>query len=143
MAKPQQAELRRSGRVEALDPDATEARRSADRRRPRVDDPMTPVPEDQRPGHRPDQDQDKPDLDKFAERLGVVKEGEEPETAAHVEPDDVESRDVHVEDDGTVRVLAHDGRQRSGLPTVKFLFLGPAIGYVVARRIVRKVTGKD
>ena len=143
MAKPQQAELRRSGRVEALDPDATEAKRSADRRRPRVDDPKAPVPEDQRPGHHPDHDQDKPDLDKFAERLGVAKEGDEPATAAHVDSGDAESRDVHVEDDGRAHAVRRDEREHSGLPAVKFLFLGPAIGYVVARRIVRKLQGKD
>ena len=141
MAKPQQAELRRSGNIEALDPDATEAKRSADKRRP-VTDPRSPVPEDQRPGHHPDHDQDKPDLDKFAERLGVAKEGEEPETAAHVEPEQVESRDVHVEDDGRITVVHPDEPERSGLPNVKFLFLGPAIGYVVVRRIVRKIQGK-
>lgn len=143
MAKPQQPELRRSGTVEALDPDATAARRTADRRRP-VTDPKAPIPEDQRPGHHPDQDQDKPDMAKFAERLGVAKEGEEPDEAAHVEPDRVESRDVHV-DDGRIHAVNGDdhGRGRSGLPTVKFLFLGPAIGYVVARRIVRKLTGQS
>lgn len=41
-------------------------------------------PEDQKPGHRPDQDQDKPDLDAFAERLGVAAEGDEPRTAPSV-----------------------------------------------------------
>jgi hypothetical protein len=140
MAKPQQPELRRSGTVEALDPDATAARRTADRRRP-VTEPKAPIPEDQRPGHHPDQDQDKPDMAKFAARLGVVKEGEEPEEAAHVEPDEIESRDVHV-DNGRIHVVNGDRGERSGLPTVKFLFLGPAIGYVVARRIVRTLTGQ-
>ena len=140
MAKPQQPELRRSGKVEALDPDATEAKRSADRRRP-VTDPKAPIPEDQRPGHHPEQDQDKPDMAKFAERLGVAKEGEEPDEAAHVERDRIESRDVHV-DNGRIHAVNGDRHERSGLPTVKFLFLGPAIGYVVARRIVRKLTGQ-
>ena len=137
MAKPQQPELRRSGMVEALDPDATEAKRSADRRRP-VTDPKAPIPEDQRPGHHPDHDQDKPDLNKFAERLGVAKEGSEPETAPHVEPDRIESRDVHVEN-GRIEVVTADDRKSSGLPGVKFLFLGPAIGYVVIRRIVQEI----
>lgn len=137
MAKPQQPELRRSGKVEALDPDATEAKRAADRRLT-VTDPNGPVPEDQQPGHHPDHDQDKPDLAKFAERLGVAKEGAEPETAAHVEPDRIESRDVHVEN-GKVTVVTPDDRHRSGLPGVKFLFLGPAIGYVVVRRIVQEI----
>lgn len=137
MAKPQQPELRRSGKVPALDPDATEAKRSADRRRTTTD-PGGPVPEDQQPGHHPERDQDKPDLDRFAERLGVAAEGEEPSGAADVEPDRVASRDVRVED-GEVKVRRPHDTGRSGLPNVKFLFLGPAIGYVVARRVIRKL----
>lgn len=70
MAKPQQPELRRSGKVPALDPDATEAARSADR--PTDATPSEELPPDQRPGHHPDDEQDKPDLDAFAERLGTV-----------------------------------------------------------------------
>ncbi|MDZ7674978.1 MAG: hypothetical protein U5K30_07915 [Acidimicrobiales bacterium] len=54
----------------ALDPDATEAARSADR--PAEATPTDQVPPEQRPGHRPDDEQDKPDLDAFAERLGTV-----------------------------------------------------------------------
>ena len=42
------------------------------------------APEEQRPGHRPAQDQDKPDLDAFAERLGVASEGDEPRDAPNV-----------------------------------------------------------
>ena len=142
MAKPQQPELRRSGRVEALDPDATEAKRGADRRR-RTTSPDGPVPEDQRPGHHPEHDQDKPDLDKFAARLGVVKEGEEPEDSAHVDPDEVASRDIAVGDDGRPEVVPHERRQPASIPGLKLLFLGPAIGYVVGRRIVRKLTGRN
>lgn len=74
MPKPQQPELRRSGRVPALDPDATEAARSADR--PAEATPSNQVPPEQRPGHRPDDEQDKPDLDAFAERLGTVPQEE-------------------------------------------------------------------
>jgi hypothetical protein len=136
MAKPQQPELRRSGRVEALDPDATAAVRTADRRLD-VSDPNGPVPRAQRRGHHPDHEQDKPDLDRFAERLGVAPEGEEPPDAAHVEPDLVESRDVRLED-GEIRVIRPSDR-RTGLPGVKFLFLGPAIGYVVVRRVLEEI----
>ena len=136
MAKPQQPELRRSGRVEALDPDATEAVRTADRRL-EVTDSNGPIPRAQRRGHHPDKEQDKPDLDKFAERLGVAPEGEEPSDAAHVEPDRVESRDVRVED-GEIRVI-HPEDRRGGLPGVNFLFLGPAIGYVVVRRVLEEI----
>jgi hypothetical protein len=136
MAKPQQPELRRSGRVEALDPDATAAVRTADRRLD-VSDSNGPVPRAQRRGHHPDEEQDKPDLDKFAERLGVAAEGEEPSEAAHVDPDRIESRDVRVED-GEIRVIRPSDRHR-GLPGVKFLFLGPAIGYVVVRRVLEEI----
>lgn len=137
MAKPQQPELRRSGKVPALDPDATEAKRSADRRR-RTTDPDAPVPEDSRPGHHPEHDQDKPDLDRFAERLGVAKEGEEPDEAPHVDDDRTASRDVRVEN-GRARVVAHRRTSAVTWPNAKFVLLGPAIGYVVVRRVVRKL----
>lgn len=84
MAKPQQQELRRSGRVPALDPDATEAARSADGPLG-ASDTNAPIPEDQRPGHHPEHDQDKPDMDAFAERLGVTgdESGERAAATAH------------------------------------------------------------
>lgn len=83
MANPQQPELRRSGNVPALDPDASEAELSA-RDRPNTGGNVGDVPEEQRPGHHPDQEQDKPDLDAFAERLGVKAEGDEPRSAPNV-----------------------------------------------------------
>ncbi len=84
MANPQQPELRRSAKVPALDPDASESKLSA-QDRPTPGGNVGDVPEDQRPGHHPDHDQDKPDLDAFAERLGVVAEGDEPDDAPVVE----------------------------------------------------------
>ena len=86
MANPQQPELRRSERVPALDPDASEAELSG-RRRPETTDRSGEIPEEQRPGHRPDDEEDKPDLDAFAERLGVAPEGAEPADAPRVETD--------------------------------------------------------
>ena len=80
MAKPQQPELRRSERVPSLSPDASEAELSA-QSVPATTDPDAPIPEEQRPGHDPEFDQDKPDMDAMAERLGVVPEGEEPDDA--------------------------------------------------------------
>lgn len=70
-----QPEIHRSGHT-PLDPDAVPAM------------PPTPppgstdrgpgqVPEDNRPGHHPEHDQDKPPLDDFAARLGIPHEGEE------------------------------------------------------------------
>lgn len=86
MNKPQQPELRRSGFVAALDPDATESDLQA-HDRPTKRGRGGPIPEDQRPGHHPDEEQDKPDLDAFAERLGIVPEGEEPADAPRVGDD--------------------------------------------------------
>lgn len=46
-----------------------------------------PIPDEQQIGHRPDHDADKPDMDAFAEKLGVVPEGEEPRDAPSVTTD--------------------------------------------------------
>lgn len=83
MAKPQQPEVRRSGFVPALDPDATEGKLSA-QSPPESGDTIGDAPVEQQPGHRPAEDQDKPDLDAFAERLGVTPEGDEPRDAPNV-----------------------------------------------------------
>jgi hypothetical protein len=70
MPNPQQPELRRSERNEALSPDATDGRQEA--RRPMASNgDLGPVPESNRAGHHDDHDQDKPNLDAFAERLGI------------------------------------------------------------------------
>ncbi len=61
MAKPQQPEIARSGRG-AVDPASTKSKVGAERN-PRADDATGPVPEDNQPGHHPEHDQDKPDLD--------------------------------------------------------------------------------
>jgi hypothetical protein len=42
-------------------------------------DDVGPVPEDNRPGHHPDHEQDKPDPDAFARRLGLVADDQAPE----------------------------------------------------------------
>ena len=83
MANPQQPELRRSGQVPALNPNASEAELSA-QKPPSSDGRVGDVPAEQRPGHHPDHEQDKPDLDAFAERLGVAAESEEPAGAPNV-----------------------------------------------------------
>lgn len=135
MAKPQQPELRRSGTVPALDPDATEAVLSAQ------DDPKTsgsrgPVPAEQRPGHHPDDEQDKPDLDAFAERLGIPTEGDEPDD--DLVPDDV----TEPEPEGVTEPVT-TGQESfvASLPLpVKLALLGPAITYVSVRGVYRTVT---
>lgn len=67
MARPQQPELARSGKTE-LDPDsigtALEARKPV-----RSGGATGPIPPENQPGHRPEQDQDQPDLDAFAAKL--------------------------------------------------------------------------
>lgn len=42
----------------------------------RVEAPGGPVPPDNQPGHHPPQEQDKPDLEAFAERLGTASRSE-------------------------------------------------------------------
>ena len=53
-----------------------------------ADAPRGPVPPENRPGHHPEQEQDKPDLDAFAQRLGIgdAAEDREPEPAVATEP---------------------------------------------------------
>lgn len=43
-------------------------------RAPRESAPIGPVPEDNRPGHHPEHEQDQPDLDAFARRLSIAPE---------------------------------------------------------------------
>lgn len=133
MAKPQQPELRRSGRVPALDPDASEAKLSAERSY-QSSDPDGPVPEDQRPGHHPEHEQDKPDLDKFAERMGIVSEEAEPLDAPHVE------------DAPAARFQPKTRAKRSGRADadtspkwspVGLMLVGPVTGLLVARGVLR------
>lgn len=69
--RPQQPELNRSGRTD-LEPDHAEtAIEATGERAPRDEEAPGPVPEDNRPGHHPDHDQDQPDLDAVAGRLGT------------------------------------------------------------------------
>src|ERR671928_1052692 len=69
MSNPQQPELARSRKVPHQDQDAAsaavEARRATD-----AGGPTGPVPPENQPGHHPPEEQDKPDLDAFAAKLG-------------------------------------------------------------------------
>jgi hypothetical protein len=67
MARPQQPELARSGKTD-LDPDHVGTELEA-RKPVRSGGETGPVPPDNQPGHHPDQDQDKPDLDAFVAKL--------------------------------------------------------------------------
>jgi hypothetical protein len=69
MTKPQQPELRRSG-LGSTDQEGAEARaRDAEQDAPAGETRSGPVPPDNQPGHRPEHEQDKPDLAAFRERL--------------------------------------------------------------------------
>ena len=72
MSTPQQPELRRSGRGQS-DPAAakSDVEANAVAKAPSGEPPMGAVPEDNQPGHHPETDQDKPDLDEAAAKLGV------------------------------------------------------------------------
>ena len=78
MSNPQQPELARSRKTPAQDPDAAAAVVEG-QQPPGADAPRGPIPPENQPGHRPEHEQDKPDLDAFAERMGIVSDGERPE----------------------------------------------------------------
>lgn len=142
MPNPQQPEVRRSERVPALDPDASEAVLSAQESPPAVDSPDGPVPEEQRPGHRPEQDQDKPDLDAMAERLGVVSDDDVPDDAPHVEPDDTaadaeeqrKAREARLEEQASDKASGGVSRSRMKIGLV---VAAPAVAFVVGRAVIR------
>ena len=131
MAKPQQAELRRSGKVPALDPDATESRLEA-HDRPGSSGPQGPIPEDQRPGHHPDEEQDKPDMDAFAERLGIVSEDEEPPEAPHVDEDSKVTRlKPKAEKTGS-------SEKRTFSP-IGLALVGPVTGFIIVKKVIQRL----
>ena len=153
MANPQQPELRRSGKVAALDPDATETDLTA-HQRPSPKGGTGKVPEDQRPGHHPEDEQDKPDLDKFAERLGIVPEGEEPDDAPRVEDETAPARKT------VTRLADARSRKQAARPAktapsskpkatkpaspawspIGLALVGPVTGILIAKRIVQVLT---
>ena len=73
MSNPQQPELRRTGYTPATQDSWVQE----DRDDPGATDRPAPVPEANQPGHHPEVEQDKPDLDHLAEALGVPPEGDE------------------------------------------------------------------
>jgi hypothetical protein len=72
MARPQQPELARSAKTD-LDPDHIETGLQG-QKAPATGGETGPVPPDNQPGHHPAKEQDKPDLDAFAARLGTDPE---------------------------------------------------------------------
>mgnify|MGYP003138618756 FL=1 len=131
MAKPQQAELRRSGKVPALDPDASVSKLSA-QDAPTTSGPDGTIPEDQRPGHHPDQEQDKPDMDAFAERLGIVSEEEEPADAPHVEEDSTVTR-------LQPKPAKKAGRDKPSFSPIGLALVGPVTGFLIAKKIIKRL----
>jgi hypothetical protein len=69
MARPQQPELARSAKTD-LDPDHIETGLQG-QPKPSTGGETGPVPPDNQPGHHPVEEQDKPDLDAFAAKLGT------------------------------------------------------------------------
>jgi hypothetical protein len=69
MARPQQPELARSAKTD-IDPDHVETGLQG-QPTPKSGGETGPVPPDNQPGHHPEKEQDKPDLDAFAARLGT------------------------------------------------------------------------
>jgi hypothetical protein len=72
MSNPQQPELARSRKTPAQDQDAV-ATVLDGQRDVGADAPRGPVPVDNQPGHHPAEEQDKPDLDAFAAKLGIAE----------------------------------------------------------------------
>ena len=69
MSRPQQPELARSAKTD-LDPDHVETGLQG-QRKPQSGGETGPVPPENEPGHHPPKEQDKPDLDAFAAKLGT------------------------------------------------------------------------
>ncbi len=78
MSNPQQPELARSRKTPAQDADAVAGVLDG-QRDIGADAPRGPVPPENQPGHHPTDEQDKPDLDKFAAKLGTMEPDERKE----------------------------------------------------------------
>ena len=78
MSNPQQPELGRSRKTPAQDQDAV-ATIVEGQRHPGADEHLGAVPADNVAGHHPAEEQDKPDLDDFAAKLGTMPPDEREE----------------------------------------------------------------
>lgn len=79
MSNPQQPELARSRKTPSQDQDAVAAVIEG-QDIPGADAPRGPVPPENQPGHHPAEEQDKPDLNAFAQKLGTVEPSERSDT---------------------------------------------------------------
>jgi hypothetical protein len=78
MGRPQDNRLQRSGNT-PLDPNYIETEVQTQPHAPRDEPGGGPIPPEQQPGHHPGVDQDKPDLDAFAEKLGIEPDADQPD----------------------------------------------------------------
>lgn len=78
MSNPQQPELARSRKTPAQDQDAVAAVVEG-QRQPETSGPTGPVPAANQPGHHPAEEQDKPDIDAFAQKAGTMDPAEREE----------------------------------------------------------------
>jgi len=87
MAKPQQPEIARSGRG-ATDPASVKSELTVprSRRRRAADTDRAPVPEHNRPGHHPGEDQDKPAGEVFVAKLHEHADAAGPRSGADPDP---------------------------------------------------------
>ena len=84
MSNPQQPELARSRKTPAQDQDAVAGVLDG-QRDIGADAPRGPVPAENQPGHHPAEEQDKPDVDAFAAKLGTMPPAEREEWAEQQE----------------------------------------------------------
>ena len=80
-------EIHRSGRT-PLDPDHVETQVEVERQAPHDEPGGGPIPEGNQPGHHPEHDQDKPDLDEFAAKFGTAPPDERASTDDAPAPED-------------------------------------------------------
>jgi hypothetical protein len=85
MSNPQQPELARSRKTPAQDPDAV-ANVLDGQRDIGADAPRGPVPPENQAGHHPAEEQDQPDLDKFAAKLGTMEPAQRDEVLKDEQP---------------------------------------------------------
>jgi len=125
MARPQSSELRRSGTTPAFEPDSISSRLDA-HARPTADGDSGPVPDENAPGHRPERDQDKPDLVAFAERFSRRDLDDLPtDTGLLVDTDDASA-------DG--RAAPRQLLRRWAPPVAGFVALAAVLAFWVRRR---------
>ena len=97
MAKPQQPEIARSGRG-AVDPAAVKEQLTAPTPGGGENGDLGPIPEDQRPGHHPTVEQDKPSGEAFLEKLH--EHAADVDASASSDEGEQESVESAADDDG-------------------------------------------